>query len=172
MKILVFSDSHGKYNNMQKAVNMHPDAKYLLHLGDGIADLDNVNMGNIELHKVNGNFEDSFLFVKKALPFECVEICGRRIYMCHGHRHKVGFGLHNLCLSALENNIDIALYGHTHVKHNEYITGEKLPFTRKNGLYIFNPGSISLPRDSIYSSYGIIEIQDNGILLSHGLIKE
>ena len=79
MKILVFSDSHGKYNNMQKAVNMHTDAKYLLHLGDGIADLANVNMGNIELHKVNGNFEDSFLFTKKALPFECVEICGKRI---------------------------------------------------------------------------------------------
>ena len=78
MKILVFSDSHGKYDNMQKAVNLHPDAKYILHLGDGISDLEHINTDK-KIHKVNGNFEDSFFILRSASSFECVEICGRKI---------------------------------------------------------------------------------------------
>ncbi len=165
MKILVFSDSHGNCVNMQKAVDMHPDARYILHLGDGINDLDMLKTGNIKTYTVNGNFEDGFFSAKKGLPFQCVEIEGKKIFMCHGHRQKVGFGLQNLYYTALENGADIALYGHTHVKYNKYTPLEE------KGLHIFNPGSISRPRDNIYSSYGIIDIQKNGVLLSHGLIK-
>lgn len=165
MKILVFSDSHGKFINMQKAIDMHPDAQYLLHLGDGTADLDDINTVNKKIYTVNGNFEDSFFSAQKGLPFQCVEIEGKRIFMCHGHRQRVSYGLQNLCYNALENDADVALYGHTHVKYDKFV-----PFEQK-GLHVFNPGSISRPRDCVYPSYGIIEIQKNGILLSHGMIK-
>ena len=172
MKILVFSDSHGRFHNMEKALSLHSDAKYILHLGDGTSDLDFIDTKSYTVHKVNGNYEDSFLYTHNGLPFFCFEVENKKIYMCHGHRHNVRFSMQNLCYSAIENNADIVLYGHTHIKHNEYISSEKLHTDRENGLYIFNPGSISRPRDSIYPSYGIIEIQDGGILLSHGIIKE
>ena len=90
--------------------------------------------------------------------------------MCHGHRQFVNVGHQNLIYSAIEQNADIALYGHTHCKFNKYIPSDELAFNCNKGLYIFNPGSISRPRDGIYPSYGIIEIQENGILLSHGNI--
>ena len=166
MKIIVFSDSHGKYANMKRALDMHPDAQFLLHLGDGTGDVECIETAGMTVYKVNGNFEDGlFISQAKEPPFRCVDIGGKIIYMCHGHRHRVGFGLQNLLYPGLENNADIILYGHTHVKHNEYVNRES------KGVYIFNPGSIARPRDDIYASYGLIEIEKNGILLSHGIIK-
>ena len=153
MKILVFSDSHGKSVNIQKALEMHSDARYLLHLGDGVADLDDIDLGDIKTYAVNGNFEDSFFYTKNGLPFQCIDIEGKRIFMCHGHRQKVSYGLQNLCYNALENEADIALYGHTHVKYDKYI-----PFEQK-GLHVFNPGSISLPKEGTAHGYIVI---DNG----------
>ena len=165
MKIIVFSDSHGKYNNMKKALDMHPDAQFLLHLGDGTGDIDCIDTSKISVYKVNGNYEDGIFSQAKEPSHQCIEIGGKIIYMCHGHRHRVGFGLQNLLYSGLENNADIILYGHTHVKHNEYASGQT------KGVYLFNPGSITRPRDSMYASYGLIEMEKNGILLSHGIIK-
>ncbi len=167
MKILVFSDSHGRFHNMKKAIDLHPDAKYILHLGDGLADLDFIDTKKHTVVKVNGNYEDAFSRNINGLPFALVEIENARIFMCHGHKYSVNYGMHNLYYTALENNADIALYGHTHIKHNEY-----MPTEREKGLYLFNPGSISRPRDNVYSSYGIIEIQNGNILLSHGFIKK
>ncbi len=173
MKILVFSDSHGSVFNMQKAVNMHPDAQFILHLGDGIADLNRLRSDvKYSIYCVNGNFEDLSSLSKKSDNSRCIEICGKIIYMCHGHKERVGLGLNNLILSSIENNADIALYGHTHVKFNKYFPIGQLPFEYNKGLYVFNPGSISLPRDDLYSSYGIIDIQGSDILLSHGIINK
>lgn len=64
---------------------------------------------------------------------------------------------------ATENNADLVLFGHTHIPLERYIP------TEDGGFYIFNPGSIGRSFDG-KSSYGIINITDKGILLSHGLI--
>ena len=69
MKLLVFSDSHGKYSNIQKAVDSHPDASFILHLGDGIQDMESVNTRDVTVYKVNGNYEDCFSLTKKAPSF-------------------------------------------------------------------------------------------------------
>lgn len=171
MKILVFSDSHGRPNNMQKAIEYHKDAQYLLHSGDGIKDIELLKNAPDNIITANGNFEDCFFSLRKEKNYETFELCGKNFFMTHGHRYDVNFSMTRLIYSALEHNADVIIYGHTHRKHLEYISGENLPFQRENGLYIFNPGSISRPRDDVYSSYGIIEIQGNGVLLSHGIIK-
>lgn len=171
MKILIFSDSHRYYANIQKAINLHPDAKYLLHLGDGIADIKNVDTNNMDIFTVKGNYEDSFWSSQNDGNISrCIEISGKKLFMCHGHRQFVNAGHQNLIYSAIEQNANIALYGHTHCKFNKYFPEKDLPFNCDKGLYVFNPGSISIPRDGIYPSYGIIEIEENGILLSHGNI--
>ncbi len=171
MKIIVFSDSHGKYANIKKAVDMHPDAKYLIHSGDGVMDLNTLDNLPQNIFTVNGNHEDGFRGAKNNVRQQCITVCGKKIFLCHGHKHNVNFNLQNLIYAAVEANADIAVYGHTHIKHSEYIPPDKLFVGRSNGLYIFNPGSISMPRDSIYSSFGLIEIHKNGILLSHGTVK-
>ena len=173
MKILVFSDSHGNPANISRAIKMHPDAELLLHLGDGINDLYKIQESypSYKIVTVYGNFEDSFFVKTDGKTSDCIVANGKKIFLCHGHRYSVGFSKQNLIYAALEQDADIALFGHTHVKYNEYISPEMLNTDAKKGLYLFNPGSISRPRDSIYASFGILEIRDNGILLSHCIIK-
>ena len=47
MKILVFSDSHGRDQYMLKALKTHPDAEAAIFLGDGLADFLSLPKGNI-----------------------------------------------------------------------------------------------------------------------------
>lgn len=171
MKIIVFSDSHGRINNMQKAINIHKNADCLLHAGDGILDINLLQNTPPLIYRTKGNYEDCSYVTKGEDTQEIFELFGKKIFLCHGHRHNVNFSMSRLIYSAVECDSDIAIFGHTHVKHNEYISGDNLPFTREKGLYIFNPGSISTPRDDVYGSFGIIEIQEKGVLLSHGIIK-
>ena len=49
MTILVFSDSHGGYTNMEKAVALHPDAKMIIFLGrvaacESLSDISHLSM--------------------------------------------------------------------------------------------------------------------------------
>lgn len=172
MKIIVISDSHGYEMNIGKVLEMHADAELLIHLGDGIDDLKRYrpNYPNMEFLSSNGNKEDGALSISNSLPFNVIEAAGKRILYCHGHRLCVNAGLSRLFYTAAEQSADIALFGHTHVKHNEYrpiVSGEN----DGKGIYLFNPGSITLPRDCLTPSFGLLEIRENGVLLSHGMLR-
>lgn len=64
----------------------------------------------------------------------------KRIFMTHGHEYN-------------ETNIpplkdgDILAYGHTHIPL----------IKKKDGIIIFNPGSISLPKENGINTYGIMD---------------
>ena len=60
-----------------------------------------------------------------------VDYDGVRILMCHGHRHGVKSGLLRYEMAARENEVDAALFGHTHFAYCE----------EYNGLWLVNPGS-------------------------------
>ena len=72
------------------------------------------------------------------------------MYLTHGHKHRVKQGLGGLLSSARTANVDIVMYGHTHVAdcHRE-----------EDGLWVLNPGSCGYAGGSA----GIIEIQDGKI---------
>ena len=101
-------------------------------------------------------------------------MAGKIFFLCHGHRHLtsnyLGSPFKTLINQAVSKNCDVALFGHTHSKYEAFIPPDELPVKRENGLYLFNPGSISRPRDGDAPSYGIIDVRDNGILFSHALI--
>ena len=73
---------------------------------------------------------------------------GRTLFFTHGH--VFGAGLHNSVdnVPALPQGAAL-VYGHTHIKVNE--ASEAHP-----GLWLFNPGSVSIPKDGTHS-YGIYE---------------
>lgn len=173
MKIIIVSDSHGYGTNIGKVLGMHPDAEMLIHLGDGIDDLDKYrpDYPDMKFFAVNGNKEDGLFGTSPSLPFNVIEAAGKRILFCHGHRLCVNAGLGRLFYTAAEQSADIALYGHTHVKHNEYHPIDSDGNGGK-GIYLFNPGSITLPRDCLTPSFGLLEIRDNGVLLSHGMLRQ
>ena len=73
---------------------------------------------------------------------------GRELFLTHGH--VFGAGMHNSVDHAPALPEGSALvYGHTHVKVNEESAAHP-------GLWLFNPGSVSIPKDGSHS-YGIYE---------------
>ncbi len=157
--ILVLSDIHGRVGYAIDAVKEHPECKTVIFLGDGtrhLAALERASEGKA-FFAVCGNC-DTFLDgvgEKEAV----LEICGHRIFICHGHTRMVKYGTYALLCAARERNADIALYGHTHIAHEEYDS--------ESGIYLFNPGSIGEPRDGRYT-YGILSMDEKNVLFSIG----
>ena len=73
---------------------------------------------------------------------------GCELFLTHGHVYGVGF--HNSVDKLPELPAgSILLYGHTHKKVSE-------PATTHEGVWAFNPGSVSIPKDGTHS-YGVYE---------------
>ena len=161
MKIIVFSDSHGKYRNMEKALGMHPDAEYCFFLGDGLLDFERVKEAfpGICCAAVKGNCDVFSLMSGNAVESCTLDIGGKRIYLCHGHRHSVKSSPDTLEYFCAENQIDIAFFGHTHTPYEKYVTAFEKPF------YVFNPGTVG-GIGARCATYGILEIKNGEILYS------
>ena len=84
---------------------------------------------------------------------------GRELFLTHGH--VFGAGMHNSVDRAPALPEGSALvYGHTHIKVNEESAAHP-------GLWLFNPGSVSIPKDGTHS-YGIYE----GGTFRHVILEE
>lgn len=166
MRILVFSDSHNRDNNMRRAIELN---KYrfdvCIHLGDGCREFERLYMENLgkPFVTVNGNGED--LFGSVRVNETVLELDGYRFFITHGHKYNVKYGYDRLIYRTLEKECDVALFGHTHIPYNKY-----MPELGKKGLYLFNPGSISQPPFGKEPSYGVIEIVKEGISLNNATV--
>ena len=146
MKILVTSDTHGIYDSISDYILMHDDIDLLIHAGDGIDDCKYINYETgIDYYAVKGNND----YISNESYEKVIEIEGRKIFLTHGHKQYVSFGYNNIIESALENECDIAIFGHTH----------KFLNTTKSNILLLNPGSVSLPRGD-NPSFIILEIND------------
>ena len=164
MKALIFSDSHQNHTNMKAAIEMHKNNLDLcIHLGDGTREFIYLSQlySSIPFVYVHGNYEDPYASghdVTRILDLE-----GYRVLLTHGHAYGVKGGNGNLIYKALEEECDIALYGHTHQRENRYLTNDGW----EKGIYLFNPGSIQRPHFGDVPSCGLLEITKKGIILSH-----
>lgn len=173
-KLLIFSDSHGSALYMTEAMRLHaPTSDIIIHLGDGTADLTSLRKKytDAEYLCVSGNHEN-YLFAgqpdRNRLPSVLFhEVCGMRLMLSHGHRYGVKYGYEAIIAAAYKEKADIVLFGHTHQSYQEYIPREKsyAPALLGN-LRLFCPGSISNPASGS-PSYGIIDIRENGILMTN-----
>lgn len=171
MKILVFSDSHQHIQFMKNAIDMHLAAgsvDCIFHLGDGVKDLESMSP-HIPVCYVDGNYEEyvtNYIARKKLKHESLIELSGFRFFLTHGHRYGVKSGLSSLETAARKHNADVIIFGHTHEQYYEYISPQ---YESDKPLYIFNPGSISRPRDNKFS-YGIIDIHNSDILITHATL--
>lgn len=148
MKWLVFSDSHGNVEEMQRAITLEgPDR--VLHLGDVVRD--GVNLArrypNLTIEQVKGNCDP----LESPVPEERELFFGtHRVWMLHGHTYWVKSSRLTLTQEARARGVDVVLFGHTHVPICE----------REGWLWVMNPGTVSgRPR----ATYGVIE-ERNGEL--------
>lgn len=158
MKILVMSDSHSSLRVMRRAVScLHPDA--MIHLGDYYEDGSVIAEENpqIRMHQVPGNC-DQFRCLARVPEILCYEIGGVRMYMTHGHRHRVKESTGRLLAAARAEGAKIALYGHTHVPDC---------YQEPDGLWVMNPGTCGYAGGTV----GLIEIQ-NGAIVSCRILNQ
>ena len=162
MKILVVSDSHGRYDRLGTLMSMHADADEILFLGDGARDT--FVLGGRAIC-VRGNCDALFA---QELPSERMLWLGDfKILMMHGHEQLVKSGIDRALGYAYGKGADILLYGHTHARFEKYYPeGARVgEVTLERPMYAFNPGSLG---DS--GSFGLIEIKNGSVLFSHGTV--
>ena len=152
LRILVMGDSHGRNENVELAIEQVREEigefQMLIHLGD-VGDAREIeSLAGVPCYIVRGNTD----YDAKLLNTNVIEAGGHRIFATHGHLYQVDMRLDLLRFAALENDCDIAMYGHTHVPYLE---------EDPDDVTILNPGSISKPRqvDHRYT-YMVMEIDD------------
>lgn len=155
MKVLVISDTHGKIENAKKIIEVMKTQgiKYILHGGDYVSDARLIQKAypELQVEGVYGNCDVGF----GGEYSKIVNIEGVSIYLTHGHRYGVKWGEYDeLAIDAEAHGAEVAVCGHS---HQAYLGYEK-------GVLIMNPGSLTLPRDSRWPSYGILEIEEGKII--------
>ena len=152
-RVLVMSDSHGNSENVKRAIEKTRaeagDFQLLIHLGD-VGDAREVEgLAGVPCYIVRGNTD----YDSKLLEVNVIEIGGHRVFATHGHRYVVDVSLLALRNAALENDCDIAMYGHTHV-----------PFLDEDpyDVTILNPGSLTYPRqEERKQTFVVMEVDDD-----------
>lgn len=161
MKLFVASDIHGSAFYCRKMLEAYKkeNADRMLLLGDILYhgprnDLPKeyapkeviamLNEQKNEIYAVRGNCEaevDQMVLQFPVLADYCVlPLREKVIYATHGHVYNEGN------LPPMKEN-DILLHGHTHVLKAE----------KREGYYLLNPGSVSIPKEGNVPSYGVLE---------------
>ncbi len=146
MKLLIVSDSHGRPDSIERAVEREaPDC--LVHLGDGWRDAERVqaHFPSLPMEQVPGNCDIGRWESAERLCF----LGGHALFLCHGHTLGVKQGLLRATLAAKERGAEVLLFGHTH----------QPVLDLHNGLWLMNPGSIGAFR----ATYGVITLDERGI---------
>lgn len=127
-------------------------------LGDGISDAEQLAASSLGDGKawfvVRGNCDHNRPFLGEGVgKVGTVNLGGKRIVFTHGDLYGVKYHTGGLYDLARDTGADVLLFGHTHERYESY----------KDGLYLFNPGSLSGYR----ASCGIMTVEDGGILFAY-----
>lgn len=133
MRILVMSDSHGRWRNIEGVLRQVGEIDMLIHCGDVENDEEYVReMAGCPVHLVAGNCDYG-----SDLPLvDIFMVEDYKVMICHGHTFYVHGTTMYLKEYARENGIDVVMFGHT---HRPYIEIEE-------DVTVLNPGSIAYPR--------------------------
>ena len=161
MKLMFASDIHGSLPATERVLELFAQsgARWLVILGDilnhgprnalpqGYAPAqvaDRLNALASRIIAVRGNCDSEvdqmLLHFPMTAPWQQILTENLRLFLTHGHL----FGPQNM--PAL-NAGDVLVYGHTHLPVAE----------RREHIYHFNPGSVSIPKGGFAASYGILD---------------
>lgn len=128
---------------------LKPDA--VIHLGDYFDDGAAMaeEFPHIRFWQVPGNCDKYRAPV--GIPQTLIEkVCGVKLFMTHGHIHRVKAGLGALIADARTTGVQAVLFGHTHAAHCEQ---------EADGLWVVNPGSCGY----YGGSAALMEVRDGAI---------
>ena len=150
MRVLIVSDTHGRHNGLDRALQEAGDIDMLIHLGDvegGEEYIDTVV--DCEKHIVRGN-NDFFSDLPREEEFN---IGKYKIFITHGHSYYVSLDPEYIREEGKARKADIVMFGHTHRPF----------FEEMDEIIVLNPGSLSFPRqEGRKGSYMIMETDGEG----------
>lgn len=153
MKILIISDTHRNINNAVRVIEcIKQSISAIIHLGDCDKDAERIMKlyPEIPMYYVYGNCD----FCSATVAQQIISFNRVKVFITHGHKYDVKWEYDKLAYAARENQAQVALFGHTHMAVIKYI----------DNILLMNPGSISLPRDNYIPKYGILDINDDGLV--------
>jgi len=120
---------------------------WVLHLGDNERDCSDIELmfPDIPLRKVRGNCDR----LSAGLDIDEFVLEGKRFLITHGHLFGVKSGKAKIIQAAKDRDIDILLFGHTHIPHYSLV----------DELTVVNPGSMH--SDGKY--YAVLEIENGDV---------
>ena len=161
MRIAFISDIHGSPSSLTRTLDAidREGCDYIAILGDAlyhgprnplpdgynppaVAEILNTLKEKVLAVRGNCDSEVDQMLIKYPMmgDYAIILDSGRRIFLSHGHLHTPEN------LPALSAG-DIFAYGHTHLPVAE----------KKDGIFLFNPGSIAIPKGGNPPSYGIYD---------------
>lgn len=148
MRVLIISDTHGRHENLMKALEAEETVDLVIHLGDAEGCEEYIEeIAGCPLEIVSGNSD----FFSELCQEKELEVGPYKILITHGHYYYVNAGLEDIKKEAEGRGCDIVMFGHTHRPLIHY--GKK--------VIAVNPGSLSYPRqEGKQPSYIIMEIKD------------
>ncbi|WP_231036005.1 metallophosphoesterase family protein [Pectinatus sottacetonis] len=143
------SDSHGNIKPIEKAVNAAGVIDIWLHAGDYIQDAEYLQeLTGRRVIRVAGNGDWNCLDSKEDVYFT---IKNKNVWLTHGHKYKVKWGIETLREESIKNKADIIIFGHSHIYMEKKLANQ----------VFLNPGSISLPRDGKCGTFAVINFPEN-----------
>lgn len=149
MKVLVFSDTHGRWQLCREVLERETGVEAILHAGDHYDDAIALRqVTDLPVYAVKGNCDWT------GPEEEKLELAGIPLLLLHGHRYGAKAGLSSLYYKGLEAAVRIVVFGHSHV-----------PVLEDDGqLMLFNPGSLARPRTgAAQGNYGCLYLESDGV---------
>ncbi len=132
MKLLVISDSHGWLSGLQEIIklcNRDKSIDGVIHLGDFERDARYIRQRISQpVYSVAGNCD----FARREDAELVQYIGGVKFLLTHGHLYRVKMYLLPLSYRAVEAEVQVALFGHTHAQYMGY----------EQGVLLVNPGAL------------------------------
>lgn len=146
MRILVLSDTHGdvfRARQVYDKLKKQGPVDLVIHCGDYYKDAIHLEeQTGAPVVFVKGNCDGSFSDSEYAIA----DTEYGSLLVTHGHMENVNFSQQNLFYRAQELGCAAAIFGHTH----------RAVCTDAGGIHLFNPGSLSHPRDGSGGTFGVI----------------
>lgn len=146
--ILILSDSHNQPINLDLS-------KYdsIIHAGDFGISFDMLKNNNVYFVLGNCDFRYDLDSEKQF------EIENKKIFLTHGHLYRVKETLNNIYFKAKSLNIDICIFGHTHIQ----------TYFKEDNITFINPGAYKDGYYAIIDNNNLLFYKDNKLINKYNL---
>lgn len=143
--VVVLSDTHRNLSPLMQIGRVLEECDYIIHLGDMAYDANEfLKCYPEKTFVVRGNNDFG-----GGVDEDILQIEGRTLFFCHGHKYGVRSGTGTLVATAKRKGCDIALYGHTHESEVK----------EEDGVLVINPGCMTKYTPKQTYCYLVIEKQ-------------